>query len=301
MSKRNKVIIGLSTIGAILLFLFIFFATFSISRVEVIAQQDNTLNIQIPAEERMSILNSTKIKNKQMIFNVSEQKVKENVEKSNPQYKVIDVEKKFPNKIYINVKNRTGIMKVDVADTEGISLVIDEDMFVIAEITPSKKYNKKLLTVDNYKVSSEEYNSGKIIGKQLDLTKKEHQYLNTFVSVLIKPNKNGRVLLKNDGLVSFVSSIDLAEGKVSYFTYSGLKIELPVGLFKFEDFDKLVEKSYVAYREIKNQYFANDDGAIAALYGINNNKIGYFSGIEFFNEYKLVFTEENKCWEIVAN
>lgn len=97
---------------------------FTVSGIQVIPSTD----IALEAEESEKIIADSGIDLKSSVFTLSKAKVSTNIELLNPNIKVTKVEIKFPNKVVINVRRRTGVFLIKNGDSYA---VLDRELKII--------------------------------------------------------------------------------------------------------------------------------------------------------------------------
>ena len=87
-----------------------------------------TDNLTLEDETVNAIITQSGIRKGESVFAIDESEAVNAVEKANPTLKVVDIERKFPNNVYIYVTDRTGVFSLRLAD--GRYAVLDRELKV---------------------------------------------------------------------------------------------------------------------------------------------------------------------------
>lgn len=148
MQKRLLIIFGI--IASVVLLAVLLYIVFAVGSVKV----NTTNNITLTLQEQSDIIDLSGIKGGNNIFAIDEDVAIQNIEISYPKLKVLSIERKFPNNVYIYVTDRTGVFTLRLAD--GRYAVLDREFKVIEIVLESDKDDKLCVldgvAVDNVRV-----------------------------------------------------------------------------------------------------------------------------------------------------
>lgn len=123
MHKRLLIIFGI--IASVVLLAVLLYIVFAVGSVSV----NTTNNISLTPQQESDIIELSGIKGGNNIFAIDEDIAIQNIEISYPKLKVLSIERKFPNNVYIYVTDRTGVFSLKLAD--GRFAVLDREFKVI--------------------------------------------------------------------------------------------------------------------------------------------------------------------------
>lgn len=205
LQKHKKLVISLSVIlGVFLLLLILGLTVFTLKTVEV----DFKNETQFFNEERVdAIKESDTIKKNSSIFGVSKKEIKNNLEKTYPYIKVINIETVFPNKIIIHCAEREETYAVKVDDS--LYFICDAEFKVLSVEKEYYSGQAILFTgLENLITNSNRANTGDF----LEFSSEEEMLKNIGTSLL---QANKTVAYQK----SLIKSIELKSGK---YYYTGL-------------------------------------------------------------------------------
>ena len=124
--RRSKVVIGIF-VALVLIVLTIVLLACTVFVVRDISVESKLSSRLI---DEGNIIESSDISKGESIISINKEKIKANIEKSNPYVEVTNITREFPSKVIIEVTIRTGIMLVRSED-EVSAAVIDSEMKVL--------------------------------------------------------------------------------------------------------------------------------------------------------------------------
>lgn len=143
MHKRLLIIFGI--IATVVLLAVLLYIVFAVGNVSV----NTTNNIALTEQQKSDIIKLSGIKSGNNIFAIDEDIAIENIEISYPKLKVLSIERKFPNNVYIYVTDRTGIFSLRLAD--GRYAVLDRELKVTEILAEN---DDKLCVLDGVAVTN---------------------------------------------------------------------------------------------------------------------------------------------------
>lgn len=140
---------------------------FLIGSVEV----RTTDNLTLDDETVNAIISQSGIEKGESVFAIDENASVSAVEKANPYLKVVDIERKFPNKVVIYIAQRTPLMAIALEDKENGELyaVVDSELKILAVV--QKDGIAGLTYVNNFTVAGGEEIAGSFVGDMSDWLK----------------------------------------------------------------------------------------------------------------------------------
>lgn len=143
MHKRLLIIFGI--IATVVLLAVLLYIVFAVGNVSV----NTTNNIALTEQQKSDIVKLSGIKSGNNIFAIDEDIAIENIEISYPKLKVLSIERKFPNNVYIYVTDRTGVLSLRLAD--GRYAVLDRELKVTEILAEN---DDKLCVLDGVAVTN---------------------------------------------------------------------------------------------------------------------------------------------------
>ena len=167
-----------------------------------------------------AIVSQSGIKKGESIFALDKASATSAVEKANPYLKVVNIERKFPNKVVIYIAERSPVLAIPVETEEGESALyalVDNELKILGVATESEISG--LTPVSNFTISGGEESAGSFLGEDADglagvvegaesVTFVSNRF-NDFIkniefsksNVRVKTNTGVTFVLKNDGNV----------------------------------------------------------------------------------------------------
>lgn len=145
---KKKLIITFSVIGGIIaLVIILLFTLFGLRYVSLDLRTYNSLFSSEEAQE--SVISSGKFAYNMPIFFQDKQAYIDNLEKSNPYLKVINIESRFPNTLVVKCVDREEVFAIKMAEDK--YFIVDEDLKVlrIENTFTSTQTNAILLSLDS--------------------------------------------------------------------------------------------------------------------------------------------------------
>ncbi len=198
---NKKLLITFISLAVVVLLVVLACAIFIVGNVTVESTSDTTLT----EEECNEIVADSKIAKYSSIFALSEEIAISNIESKHPTLQVVQIERKFPNKVVINIAKRTAIMSIK---TDQGYVLLDKELKVIG--IEEDISNKFLAQLDGIK--QDEYKVGAFL-KGYD-----------FLANLVKGAQEMSFLSERFG--AFFTKIDLLEGYVHITTNTGVVFRL---------------------------------------------------------------------------
>ncbi len=218
---NKKLLITFISLAVVVLLVVLACAIFIVGNVTVETTSDTALT----EGECNEIIVDSKIAKFSSIFALSEEIATANIESKHPTLQVVQIERKFPNKVVINVSKRTAIMAVK---TDQGYVLLDKELKVIGvEENISDKF---LAQVEGLQPA--EYQVGMFI-KGCD-----------YLTKLVKGAEEMSFLGERFG--AFFTKVELLEGYVHLTTNTGVVFRLNI----CQDIDKLLKQSYNFYLNV---------------------------------------------------
>lgn len=203
MHKRLLIIFGI--IASVVLLAVLLYIVFAVGNVSV----NTTNNISLTPQEESDIIELSGIKSGNNIFAIDEDIAVQNIEISYPKLKVLSIERKFPNNVYIYVTDRTGVFSLKLAD--GRYAVLDREFKVIDIVLESEK-DDKLCVLDG--VATDNVRTGYVLDNS---------------SVLLTMMKGAeKCSFINARFYSFIVKTQVFEEEIWLTTNTGVIICLPI-------------------------------------------------------------------------
>lgn len=215
---NKKLLITFISLAVVVLLVVLACAIFIVGDVVVESTSDTVLT----DAQRNEIMVDSKIAKFSSIFSLSEEIASANIESKHPTFKVVLIERKFPNKVVINVAKRTGIMAVR---TDQGYAVLDRDLKVIA----IEESIDELFLAELEGIEQPSYSVGGFV--------EGYDYL----AKMVKGAEDMSFVGKRFG--AFFTTIQILEGYVHMTTNTGVIFRLNIS----NEIDKLVKQSYNFY------------------------------------------------------
>ncbi|MEG2675690.1 MAG: FtsQ-type POTRA domain-containing protein [Clostridia bacterium] len=188
-----------------------------------------TAELELSAEMNAKILQDSNIVKYSSIFGISEEKAIENIEKNNPMLKVVLIERKFPNKVVINVATRVEMLAI--AMENGKFAILDRELKIleIVDVLDSKKI---LSRVENF-VIPQDAQVGTFVENASWLKK-----------VILGAE---RISFLNQRFAVFFPKMEYQEKKIILHTNSGVKFA--INSANSDDISTLISYAYSFFTE----------------------------------------------------
>lgn len=222
MHKRLLIIFGI--IATVVLLAVLLYIIFAVGNVNV----NTTNNITLTEQQKSDIIKLSGIKGGNNIFAIDEDIAIQNIEISFPKIKVLSIERKFPNNVYIYVTDRTGVFSLLLPDRR--YAVLDRELKVIDIVTENDQKLCQLEGVDTQNVK---------IGYVLE---KSETLLN-----MIKGAEKCSFI--NARFYSFIKKTEVKEEEIWLTTNTGVVFCLPIS----SNIDESMINCYGYYLEHTNE------------------------------------------------
>lgn len=173
-----------------------------------------TDNLTLDDETVNAIMSQSGIKKGDSVFAIDESSAVSAVEKANPTLKVVDIERKFPNKVIIYIASRTPLMAIAFEnDGEGEQLyaVVDDELKILRTATQNEIAG--LTLVGNFTVAGGEESVGSFITDKSD-----------WLAGVVKGAQ--RVSFVSSRFTDFIKSIEFGQINISVKTNTGVTLVL---------------------------------------------------------------------------
>ncbi|MEG1963238.1 MAG: FtsQ-type POTRA domain-containing protein [Clostridia bacterium] len=122
---NKRLVILFAFLALITLIVVLNFTVFAVKEIDVQNSYEGDWQF-----DKQKIVKDTLIKTTTNILSVSENKTIKNIEASNPEVKVLNIEKHFPNRITIFITKRVPVVAVKIKDSNQYA-IIDSDFYII--------------------------------------------------------------------------------------------------------------------------------------------------------------------------
>ncbi len=191
-------------------------------------------NLTLDDDAVSAIVSQSGISKGESVFSIDEDSSVSAIEKANPYLKVVDIERKFPNKVVIYVAKRTPLMYVALEEQEdGAQLyaVLDNELKIL-DVVPLAK-TQGLTLVSNFTIVGGEESAGSFVGDK-------SQWLAGVVEGA------QRVTFVENRFCDFISEITYGQISVRIRTNTGVSFVLK----NVADIDELFVGAYTYYAQI---------------------------------------------------
>lgn len=222
MHKRLLIIFGI--IATVVLLAVLLYIIFAVGNVNV----NTTNNIALTEQEKSDIVKISGIKGGSNIFAIDEDIAIQNIEISFPKLKVLSIERKFPNNVYIYVTDRSGVFSLLLPDRR--YAILDREFKVIDIVTENDEKLTRLegVATDNIQ-----------LGYVLDDSK-------TLLTMVKGAEKCSFI---NARFYSFIKKVEVKEKEIWLTTNTGVVLCLPIS----SNIDESMINSYGYYLEHTNE------------------------------------------------
>ena len=205
----NKRLIGFFVgLVALVLVIVISCVVFIIGDVSV----EQTSNLDLQEEQLNSILEDSGVVKYSSIFGLDENIAMQNIESNNPFLKVVSIERKFPNKVIINVTDREPLLNVEIEENR--YAILDRELKFLTVVETGDECLKNTTNISGVSISKE-YHIGSFVKmnwlSSLIQEAERLSYINARFTTFIKQieyrvTENGNlVLFKTNKGVSLVT------------------------------------------------------------------------------------------------
>jgi len=219
--KLLGVIIGVVAVVAIIIVLGV---TFIIRHVTI----DTTSTLSLTDEQIAVIASDSGIVVKSSILSVDEQTVIKNIENKYPSYKVVSVERKFPDTVCINITNRTPVYVMAIQD--GSYALIDRELKIV-DIVDEISELTYVTKISGYTLNSVQKGGFLNIGFLSEITDEAenvsfvNQRMASFIPSIeyskVNNDVNNILLKTNTGVILVIKEVSGQMG--SFFNYAYTK------------------------------------------------------------------------------
>ena len=194
-----------------------------------------TDNLTLDDETVSAIVSQSGIKKGDSVFSIDESASVSAIEKANPMLKVVDIERKFPNKVVIYVAERTPLMAIALEDNEdGLFAVVDNELKILNVVASDAVAG--LTAVNNFTVSGGEEIVGSFIDDRSDWLK----------GIVMGAEK---VSFVSTRFTSFVKSVTFGQINVSVLTNTGVTFQLK----NVASIDEMFVNAYTYYSTLADE------------------------------------------------
>ena len=166
---------------------------------------------------------------KSSIFSVDESIVVRNIELAHPSYKVISVERKFPNTVCVNLTNRTPVYSMNIYD--GTHALVDRELKIV-DIVESDENVNYITRISGYELKNTVQKGGFLninflreITAEAEKLSFVNQRMSSFIPSIEYSNVDNdvnNILLKtNTGVILVIKEVQGSMG--TYFNYAYTK------------------------------------------------------------------------------
>lgn len=192
-------------------------------------------NVQVVTNDEQGIYDMTNIVNESgikrgtSIFAVDEEKATRNIEKSYPYAKVIKIERKFPNKVVIEMVNRSPVFCLPVNGQDDYILLDRE--FKVLEIVKKQDYDNALTLIKGCDyVCGDGENIQNLVGEYLDLS--INPAYQTMHECLLAFEDYGDVNERFTAMVGSIEWVEQPSREIIVGTNLGIKMAFMLGTNK---------------------------------------------------------------------
>lgn len=222
----NKKLIGVIIgVSALVVLIIVLAVTFTIRNVVI----DTTSTLSLTSEQQQELISDSGIKMKSSIFSVDESIVVRNIELAHPSYKVISVERKFPNTVCVNLTNRTPVYSMNIYD--GTHALVDRELKIV-DIVESDENVNYITRISGYELKNTVQKGGFLninflreITAEAEKLSFVNQRMSSFIPSIEYSNVDNdvnNILLKtNTGVILVIKEVQGSMG--TYFNYAYTK------------------------------------------------------------------------------
>ena len=222
----NKKLIGVIIgVSALVVLIIVLAVTFTIRNVVI----DPTSTLSLTSEQQQELISDSGIKMKSSIFSVDESIVVRNIELAHPSYKVISVERKFPNTVCVNLTNRTPVYSMNIYD--GTHALVDRELKIV-DIVESDENVNYITRISGYELKNTVQKGGFLninflreITAEAEKLSFVNQRMSSFIPSIEYSNVDNdvnNILLKtNTGVILVIKEVQGSMG--TYFNYAYTK------------------------------------------------------------------------------
>ncbi|MBE5762742.1 MAG: FtsQ-type POTRA domain-containing protein [Clostridiales bacterium] len=222
----NKKLIGVIIgVSALVVLIIVLAVTFTIRNVVI----DTTSTLSLTSEQQQELISDSGIKMKSSIFSVDESIVVRNIELAHPSYKVISVERKFPNTVCVNLTNRTPVYSMNIYD--GTHALVDRELKIV-DIVESDENVNYITRISGYELKNTVQKGGFLninflreITAEAEKLSFVNQRMSSFIPSIeysnVDNNVNNILLKTNTGVILVIKEVQGSMG--TYFNYAYTK------------------------------------------------------------------------------
>lgn len=262
MTRKRKFILFIAIVVILLLFLTSIYLLFRVRNVKV-NYKYSSQDINVPTDDQIKlkvdkIIEESGFKKNSFILFSSKEKALNNIESKNDDIKVINIEKKFPGTVVIEVYKKTGLYSLKLNNSKYAILDEDLQLVKIQENNPNEIYIKITgLSVNEEevdKIFQEEQIENKNVLKAIKLLENNFE--------LLSNSKNRNVIENREKYFNFVKELNINTEKkeMILITRNDFKIKYDL---KIKNIEKIINTSIEYCKDPKLQNF---------LINISNNK-----------------------------
>lgn len=196
-----------------------------------------TNNLSLDDETVNAIISQSGIKKGESVFAIDENAAVSAVEKANPMLKVVDIERKFPNKVLIYIAERTPIMAIAFEPQENgeeLYAIVDNELKILR--TASADEISGLTLVSNFTIAGGEESVGSFAGDK-----------SAWLSGLVEGAQ--KVSFVSTRFTDFIKRIDYGQINVSVRTNTGVTLVLK----NVEEIDDMFVGAYTYYSTLTSE------------------------------------------------
>lgn len=196
-----------------------------------------TDNLTLEDETVNAIITQSGIRKGESVFAIDESEAVNAVEKANPTLKVVDIERKFPNKVVIYIAERTPLMAIAFEEQESgekLYAVVDNELKILKATGEDGIVG--LTVVDNFTIAGGEDSVGSFVGDK-----------STWLAGVVAGAQ--KVSFVSSRFTAFVKSITFGQINVSVKTNTGVTLVLK----NVESIDDMFVGAYTYYSTLTDE------------------------------------------------
>lgn len=277
MTKKRKLILVLSTLLILLIALMSIYLLFRVRTVKV-NYKYSSQDINIPNEESIKlkvdkIIEDSNFRKNDFILFSSKEKAFKNIEENNKDIKIINIEKKFPGTIVIEVYKKAGLYSLKLNNAK--YAILDEDLQLIRIQDTDNDSFIKITGVDINEEEVKKLSNTEYVGDYTNTVKAIKTLENNFE--FLSNNKNSNVIENREKYYNFVKEIKIDRNNKEMFLITKNNFKIKYDL-KIDNLDELIKKSL---------QYCKEPQLLNYLINITNNKKEEIRKQNYYIEFEI--------------